>query len=77
MPITALLIARQEREYPFINFSRSTNDTKYHGKAINLNVDNRHAPFPAALLIHEQRVRGFCPFNQEPDYIPETIQFQD
>jgi hypothetical protein len=29
------------------------------------------------LLIHEQRARGFCPFNQEPDDIPETIQFQD
>ena len=72
-----LLIAFQERKYIFINFCRSIDRVKYHGKAINLNADDRHAPFPAALLIHEQRARGFCPFNQEPDDIPETIQFQD
>ena len=72
-----LIASSQERKYVFINFRRSIDHVKYHGKAINLNAVDRHAPFPAALLIHEQRARGFCPFNQEPDDIPETIQFQD
>jgi len=60
-----------------INYSRSSDGAQYHGKAIHLSADDRHAPFPAALLIHEQRVRGFHPFSQEPDDVPATIELQD
>lgn len=61
----------------FINYTRYSREAQYHGKAISLNADDRHAPFPAIFLIHELRVRGFCSFAQEPDDIPTTIQFQD
>jgi len=61
----------------FINYTHSSSDTQHHGKAINLDVDDQRAPFPAIFLIHELRVRGFRPFDQEPDDIPTTSQFQD
>jgi len=61
----------------FINYVRSPSDAQYHGKAINLDADDRHAPFPAIFLVHELRVRGFRPFEQEPDDIPTISPFQD
>ncbi|KIM41311.1 hypothetical protein M413DRAFT_27683 [Hebeloma cylindrosporum] len=67
----------EQRKYVYINFNRSPADTNHHGKAIHLNANDHHAPFPAALLIHEQLVRGLCPFNEEPYDVPYIIPFQD
>ena len=61
----------------FVNFSRSPDNAQYHGKAVNLSIDDNRVPFPALFLIHEQRVRSCWPFSSEPEDIPMTIQFQD
>ena len=37
----------------------------FHGKAINLHVDNDLLPFHGAFLFHEMRVRGFWPQNED------------
>ena len=37
----------------------------FHGKAINLHVDNDLLPFHGVFLFHEMRVRGFWPQNED------------
>lgn len=62
------------RRFVFINYSNIQNDwlSPYHGRAIVLDPDHRHAPFPGLFLIHEQRVRGYWPFSPPP-VIPGEI----
>ncbi|KAN0085846.1 hypothetical protein V8E55_006980 [Tylopilus felleus] len=65
------------RKFVFINYSGNSDYKEYHGKAVALEIDDPHAPFPALLIIHEMRVRGFHPF-QDPDLpIPNEIPWQD
>lgn len=49
----------------------------YHGKAVALDINDRHAPFPAMLLIHEMRVRGFHPFQPPTPSLPTVAAWQD
>ena len=70
---------KQIRKFVFINHSHI--DTRglqlFHGKAIALDINHRHAPFPPLFIIHEMRVRGFYPFEPVAPSIPDGIPWQD
>jgi hypothetical protein len=61
----------------FINYSDQPAFRQFHGKAIALDINDRHAPFPSLFIIHEMRVRGFHPFQPLIPDIPNVIQWQD
>lgn len=61
----------------FINFSDDPQYQTHHGKAIAINAHEDHSPFPALFLVHEQRVRGFHPFNNISPEIYENVPWQD
>jgi hypothetical protein len=65
------------RKFVFINYGGEPEYEAYHYKAIALNIDDRHAPFPALFIIHEMRVRGFRPFQPLDPPVPDEIQWQD
>ncbi|CCL98548.1 uncharacterized protein FIBRA_00548 [Fibroporia radiculosa] len=65
------------RKFVFVNFSDSSNYQQFHGKAIALDIRDRHAPFPSLFLIHEMRVRGFYPFQPTAPAVPNDIAWQD
>jgi hypothetical protein len=50
-----------------------------HGKAIALDIADKHAPFPPLFIIHEMRVRGHNPFQITSPDVPDdnAINFQD
>ena len=45
-----------------INQSGIPSLERFHGRAVRLFADSTRLPFHGAFLIHEMRVRGFCPF---------------
>jgi hypothetical protein len=61
----------------FINCSGDEYLQQFHGKAIALDIKNRYAPFPSLFIIHEMRVRGFCPFQPVVPTVPDDILWQD
>jgi hypothetical protein len=61
----------------FINYSDQPDFRQFHGKAIALDINDRHVPFPSLFIIHEMRVRGFHPFQPLIPDIPRVIQWQD
>ena len=65
--------------FVFINYSRRISFNQYHGKAIAIDIDDRHAPFPSIFLIQEMRVRGHNPFAPISLNVPneEEILYQD
>jgi len=65
------------RRFVFINYSGLRDYRQFHGKALPLEPDHRHAPFPSIFIIHEMRVRGFYPFEPTSMSIPEDIPWQD
>jgi hypothetical protein len=67
---------KQIKKFVFVNYSGASDFQKFHGKAIALDIKDRHAPFPSLFIIHEMRVRGFHPFAHSPD-IPSNIAWQD
>jgi hypothetical protein len=69
-------LEKQVQRYVFINHSGSKDDIRFHGKAIALDKEDKHAPFPALFIIHEIRVRAHNPFRPPMrDFIdPETWQ---
>ena len=77
MILRRLTLPLQDRKYVFINVSGSPWLRSYHGKAVALSPDDRHAVFPTAFLIHEVRARAFHPFVDGRFDIPAPIQFQD
>ncbi|KAJ2916641.1 hypothetical protein MD484_g3776, partial [Candolleomyces efflorescens] len=50
---------------------------KFHGKAIALDIRDRHAPFPSAFILHEMRVRGHHPFQPLAPDVPDDPPYQD
>lgn len=68
------MLNNQTKQYLFDNHSGSPDLIEFHGKAILMDADHSHAPFPVTFLIHEQRVRGFWPFAQ-PTPIQPSIPF--
>jgi hypothetical protein len=60
-----------------VNFSGDRDLEIYHGKAVALDINDRHAPFPSLFIIHEMRVRGFNPFARVNPTIPAQIGWQD
>ncbi|KAF8800391.1 hypothetical protein BYT27DRAFT_7175388 [Phlegmacium glaucopus] len=64
------------RQFLFVNQSGTEELVQYHGKAILLDMNHSHAPFPAAFLIHEQRIRSFWPFAR-PSIIPASAPFPE
>jgi hypothetical protein len=61
----------------FINYSGRWGLQPFHGKAIVLDIKDRHAPFPYLFIIHEMRVRGFHPFMPIQPSMPDGILWQD
>jgi hypothetical protein len=76
MPITHM---KQDRKFVFIEYSDRPNvDIQpFHGKAVALDISDKHAPFPSLLIIHEMRVRGFNPFHNASPDLPDVITWQD
>ncbi|KAH9002951.1 hypothetical protein EDB86DRAFT_2894147 [Lactarius hatsudake] len=65
------------QRFIFVNYSGSDELQGYHGKAIGLDNQDRHAPFPSLFIIHEIRVRGFHPFQPISTEVPDGNPFQD
>ncbi|KAI9512720.1 hypothetical protein F5148DRAFT_730728 [Russula earlei] len=64
------------QKFIFINYSRAWNLHHFHGKAIPLDINDRHCPFPSLFVLHEWRVRGFHPFKPPTCRLPSIIHWQ-
>jgi len=60
-----------------VNYSGIEDLQPYHGKAVALDVDDHHAPYPSVFIIHEMRVRGFHPFQPIQVDVLDDIPWQD
>jgi hypothetical protein len=61
----------------FVNYSEEPSLWEFHGKAIALDIKDRHAPFPSLFILHEMRVRAFHPFQPIKPTIPDGVPWQD
>ena len=70
---------KQVRKFVLIDYSNqpSVDLQPHHGKAVALDVSDKHAPFPSLFIIHEMRVRGFNPFHNTSPDVPDIINWQD
>ena len=68
---------KQSRKFVFVNYSNESFFYQFHGKAITLDIRDRHVPFPSLFIIHENRVRGFQPFQPVTPDMPRDIRWQD
>ncbi|KAI0055198.1 hypothetical protein BV25DRAFT_1815961 [Artomyces pyxidatus] len=69
----------ESRRFVVINHSESAdaNLAPYHDKAIALDIEDSHAPFPVLFIIHEMRVRGQHPFAPAAPLVEEPPPWQD
>ena len=67
----------QVRKFVFVNYSNHPDLQSFHGKAVALDIRDRHAPFPSLFIIHEMRVRGFHPFEPVSPAISHELSWQD
>ena len=71
----------QIQKFILINYSGQDDIdiAPYHGKAIALDIADRHAPYPSIFIIHEMRVRGYHPFHNTGPDVPnlDAINWQD
>ena len=67
----------QHRKFVLVNYSNRVRLRPFHGKAVALDVGDRHAPFPGLFIIHEMRVRGHHPFAPVTLDVPDEIPWQD
>jgi hypothetical protein len=67
----------QVRKFVFVNYSNDPVLEQFHGKAIALDIRDRHAPFPSLFILHEMRVRGFHPFQPIEPAMPDDAPWQD
>ncbi|KAM6504524.1 hypothetical protein JOM56_001467 [Amanita muscaria] len=65
------------QKFVLVNYSDHPDLRKFHGKAIALDIKDRHAPFPSLFIIHEMRARGFHPFAPTNPDMPNDIAWQD
>ncbi len=63
--------------FVIVNYSDSHSGREFHGKALALDINHHHAPFPSLFLIHEMRVRGFHPFKPVSLALPDGNPWQD
>jgi hypothetical protein len=63
--------------FVFINYSGRPDLNILHGKAIAIDIDEQHAPFPSIFIVHEMRVRGHNPFQPIQPNLPDVIPWQD
>jgi hypothetical protein len=68
---------KQICKFVLINYSNCDCLQPWHGKAIALDIRDRHAPFPSLFIIHEMRVRGFHPFEPTSPAISHDLSWQD
>jgi len=68
---------KQVDKFVLINYSDERTLRPFHGKAIAIDVKDRHAPFPSIFIIHEMRVRGHNPFASVVHNLPDDIPWQD
>jgi len=68
---------KQIRKFVLINYCNRPYLQPWHGKAIALDIRDRHAPFPSLFIIHEMRVRGFRPFEPISPAISHDVSWQD
>ena len=61
----------------FVNYSKQPILEQFHGKAIGLDIRDRHAPFASLFILHEIRVRGFHPFEPIEPAVPNDVPWQD
>jgi hypothetical protein len=71
------IYSKQIGKFVFINYSGHPNLQQFHGKAVALDIKDKHAPFPSLFIIHEMRVRGFHPFQPIVPTIPDGIPWQN
>ena len=69
----------QVNKFVFINFSDlgESGLQEYHGKAVALDIKHHHAPYAAAFIIHEMRVRGFNPFQPTTVEVAPDLPWQN
>jgi len=65
------------QKFVLINYSDEPIHRPFHGKAIAIDIKDRHAPFPSIFIIHEMRVRGHNPFASVVHDMPNDIPWQD
>jgi hypothetical protein len=71
-------LKNQIRKYIFVNFSNECDLRKFHGKAVALDRNDRHVPFPSLFILHEVRVKADHPFQRMPEDIDlNSIARQD
>jgi len=63
--------------FVFVNYSDEQELQEFHGTVVGIDSDDRHAPFPSLLIIHEMRVRGFHPFQPIEPELPVQQTFAD
>jgi len=68
---------KQTGKFVFVNYSNRHQLQQFHGKAIALDIHDRHVPFPSLFIIHEMRVREFHPFQPITPDIPIETPWQD
>src|SRR5579863_9523158 len=71
------LSVQQVRKFVLVNYTNSTPLRPFHGKAIALDIRDRHAPFPSLFIIHEMRALGFHPFEPVSPGISLNVSWQD
>ncbi|KAH9930404.1 uncharacterized protein BXZ73DRAFT_101780 [Epithele typhae] len=59
--------------YVLINYADFPDLRPFHNKAVALDAQDHHAPFPALFIIHEMRVRGWNPFSPTAPDAPDDI----
>ncbi|KAH9912221.1 uncharacterized protein B0H18DRAFT_1217205 [Fomitopsis serialis] len=65
------------RKFILVNYSDNPDLRLFHGKALGLDVRDRHAPFACLFILQEMRVRGHHPFAPVDPDIPADIIWQD
>jgi hypothetical protein len=68
---------KQVGKFVLINYSNERTLRPFHGKAIAVDIKDRHAPFPSIFIIHKMRVRGHNPFAPVVHNLPDDIPWQD
>ena len=67
----------QIRKFVLVNYINEPTLQQFHGKAIALDIRDRHAPFASLFILHEMRVRGFHPTKPIEPAMPDDIPWQD
>jgi len=68
---------KQIRKFVLVNYSNRPTLQQFHGKAVALDIQDRHAPFPSLFILHEMRVRGFHPFEPVAPTVADNSTWQD